>query len=139
MDIEVGDICEWCACEDQAVAIHVRLRMRVCEYTARSTVKLVKPPKKRPPREGYIYFVQAGRSGPVKIGWSTAPHGRLEFFQTGHYEKLRIVRLIEGTITDERRLHKRFAAYHILNEWFEPRVLRYVDAELSVVSDKDAR
>lgn len=46
-----------------------------------------------------VYFVQAGEAGPVKIGWATDPRARIADLQTGHYEPLRLIRIIEGDRT----------------------------------------
>ena len=106
------------------------MRIWLCEYAARSTLKLEKPARPKPlAQPGYIYVIQAGANGPVKIGWSIAPHGRIEYFQTGHYEKLRTILVFSGTAQDEHALHARFSDYRIRNEWFEPAVLEALPAK----------
>lgn len=69
---------------------------------------------------GYVYLIQEGEDGPVKIGWAKNPATRLEDFQTGNSRELRIVASFPGGINDERELHKRFAAHRLRGEWFEP-------------------
>lgn len=142
LELPEGTICEWCACGDPAVGFMVGTRLPICEWAAASCIVLRKPPPPpasttvarttapRPPRAGFIYFIQAGTRGPVKIGWTVRnPFGRLAFFQTGHWQTLRLVRQFPGTVPDERALHKRFAEYRIRNEWFWPVVLELFPAE----------
>lgn len=62
------------------------------------------------------YIIRAGDSGPVKIGRTRQMAYRLFTLQTGHYEELRLVRLIDGDA--EAVLHHRFAALRIRGEWF---------------------
>lgn len=68
---------------------------------------------------GYVYFVKAGNSTYVKIGFTTDVEGRLKTLQTGCAEKLKLMTLIPGTIQDERSYHRLFAKDRILkSEWF---------------------
>ena len=64
-----------------------------------------------------VYMIRAGETGPVKIGHSNDPIGRLVELQVGHYEKLRIIRLFDGGEAEEATLHVRFADLHIRGEW----------------------
>lgn len=129
LELAADGICEWCACGNPAVALMIGSKLSICAGAARSTIVIPKP-RKRPPRPGHIYFIQAGESGPVKIGWSlNDPFGRLAFFQTGHWETLRIVRELPGTVGEERALHSRFAEHQIRNEWFKPIVLELFERQ----------
>lgn len=70
-----------------------------------------------------IYFIQAGVDGPVKIGFSKSSAGvymRRRTMQTGHYERLRLLSLVEGDRDDERALHEFFASDRLEGEWFRP-------------------
>jgi hypothetical protein len=86
-----------------------------------------------------VYFIQAGEEGPIKIGWTRSdPRARMALFQTGHYERLRLV----GTISSsphgdassirrlERSLHASFREYHLRGEWFAPgpRLLHHIES-----------
>ena len=64
-----------------------------------------------------VYMIRAGDTGPVKIGHSNDPVGRLVGFQVVHYEKLRIIRLFEGGEAEEAQLHVRFADLYIRGDW----------------------
>lgn len=81
-----------------------------------------------------VYFIQAGDSGPVKIGRSDDAGKRLAALQTAHYEELhlRLVCRINdskntedsarfGRALSERALHTIFSQHHIRGEWFHAR------------------
>lgn len=67
-----------------------------------------------------IYFAQALISLRVKIGHTEQNvTKRVSELQIGSPEPLDLLGFIEGDRTDEKRLHKRFAAHHVHGEWFE--------------------
>lgn len=69
----------------------------------------------------WIYFIQAGEAGPVKIGVATNVHVRIATLQTGHHEELRLlVAIPEQGSNHEAGLHHMFAAHRIRGEWFHP-------------------
>ena len=72
-----------------------------------------------------IYFARVGESGPVKVGCSTDPLQRLASLQTGHPERLSIIRLTDGDRREEGYYHLCFSDLHISGEWFrfDPRML----------------
>lgn len=72
----------------------------------------------KPQATGAVYFIQAGENGPIKIGYSNEPWGRLATLQTAHYEKLRLLGVTTGDVDSERALHKRFAPFRLEGEWF---------------------
>jgi hypothetical protein len=78
-----------------------------------------------------IYFIQAGRSGPVKIGQTNKPIlQRLSGLQSGNHERLYILATIpDSNDTYERSLHRQFRPLHIRGEWFrnDPELLRFID------------
>src|SRR3990167_418824 len=65
-----------------------------------------------------IYFIQVGDDGPVKIGYSTNPKERCRYLQSLHFEKLKIIREIDGDFRAERYFHKRFLSNKLRGEWF---------------------
>lgn len=67
----------------------------------------------------YVYFVQAGEGGPIKIGIGADPDERLHAMQIGNHAELFLLAAIPGTAAMERELHERFAAGRIRGEWFE--------------------
>jgi len=68
----------------------------------------------------YIYFVQAGEAGPIKIGCSKNPHQRHQDLQVYHYETLYLLGYIEHSDILENQLHQLFEHDRIRGEWFRP-------------------
>jgi hypothetical protein len=68
----------------------------------------------------FVYFIQVGQSGPIKIGSSFNPAGRLASLQGGHHDELHLIGVAEGGEAAERELHTKLADFHISREWFEP-------------------
>ncbi|MEJ0017506.1 MAG: GIY-YIG nuclease family protein [Acetobacteraceae bacterium] len=66
----------------------------------------------------FVYFLQAGDGGPVKIGFSTDLSTRISSLKTGVFEAMKVLRVVEGTRDTERWLHDRFSAVHKRGEWF---------------------
>lgn len=68
----------------------------------------------------WLYFIQAGENGPVKIGVAKDTAERLRTLQQGNVETLhlRAARYLPNLF--ERLLHERFAADRIRGEWFAP-------------------
>lgn len=77
------------------------------------------PPAPRGP-QAVVYFIQRGDDGPVKIGYSRNPKGRLVSLQTSIPERLCILGIVDGGKTEEMRLHRHFSAHCIHGEWFHP-------------------
>jgi len=67
-----------------------------------------------------VYFIQRGSDGPVKIGFSKNPKGRLASLQTGIPERLHMLATVPGGKEEEQRLHRRFGPHCIQGEWFHP-------------------
>ena len=69
-----------------------------------------------------IYFIRAGKSGPIKIGWTNvAVEKRLAQLQTGNHVELHVMGTMVGDEAKERLLHKQFEALRIRQtEWFRP-------------------
>lgn len=67
----------------------------------------------------YVYFIRpVGMDGPVKIGCSWDPEGRLATLGTWSPLPLEIALKIEGDFNTEKHLHNHFAADHSHHEWF---------------------
>jgi hypothetical protein len=69
-------------------------------------------------RAPFIYFIQVGDDGPIKIGYSGNPYRRLGQLQTGHPELLRILLMFPGEKEDELWLHQILKNFRIGGEWF---------------------
>lgn len=64
----------------------------------------------------WTYFIQSGFDGPIKIGRSDNPEGRLVELQVGSHETLRLLLVLEGDV--EFEMHTVFRNLHIRGEWF---------------------
>ena len=70
---------------------------------------------------GFVYFIQAGAGGPIKIGYtSNAPQKRMVKIQTDCPWAVRLLGAVEGTEADEKAFHDRFAHLRNRGEWFDP-------------------
>lgn len=65
-----------------------------------------------------IYLVVTSDKNYCKIGYSKDPDSRLATLQTSHPEKLTLAAVIEGTIKEEKELHKQMAEHRVNLEWF---------------------
>jgi hypothetical protein len=67
-----------------------------------------------------IYFIQQGRDGPIKIGFSQeSPESRLASLQTGNPVKLRLLGYVEGDVPEEKAYHTKFKKERLMGEWFK--------------------
>jgi hypothetical protein len=67
-----------------------------------------------------VYVIRARPSGKLKIGQAVHAERRLEYLQTGTWERLELILTIPDDRNLERDLHKRFASDRLAGEWFEP-------------------
>ena len=74
---------------------------------------------KNPP---FVYFIQQGNSGPVKIGFTRDDlYARVKRLQTGNPLPLKILAIIDGaSIRTEVSLHSRFSSCRLNGEWYAP-------------------
>lgn len=70
-------------------------------------------------KRGYVYFVQQGKDGPIKIGKAKNPRSRLSDLQVSSPFKL-VPRLLVCDQDLERRFHEMFSRLYIRGEWFNP-------------------
>lgn len=75
---------------------------------------------RRPDEPQFVYFIQAGLSGPIKIGWSANVKQRLAAAQVDNHEDLVLRATTPGGPALEARLHVVFHAAWIRGEWFRP-------------------
>ena len=73
----------------------------------------------------YLYFIQAGENGPIKIGVTDNIEKRLVTLQTGNYEKLKVIFTFETEEPEESRkweriFHRQFRHQRLNGEWFRP-------------------
>jgi hypothetical protein len=77
----------------------------------------------------HVYVIGAANRGPVKIGISECPEGRLCDLQTGNPEILVVLGKFPDGEEDETELHKLFAAERLQGEWFKrtSRIRNFID------------
>jgi hypothetical protein len=79
-------------------------------------------PRRRVPQAcvgypGFIYFI-GGRTGPIKIGFTTQVQKRLQRLSSNSPIALRVLASRPGSKADEGRLHVRFQGSRLHGEWF---------------------
>lgn len=69
---------------------------------------------------GYIYAIRRRDLHEIKIGFAADPLVRLAVLQTAHARPLEIAFLFatRSAAADEAKIHRRFAGYRLLGEWF---------------------
>lgn len=74
-------------------------------------------------RTAFVYVIQDGFDGHVKIGWATNPFDRIRQLQTGNSRALRLLYCEE--LTDkraaarcEKSIHREFDGHRVRGEWF---------------------
>lgn len=85
-------------------------------------------------REIRIYFIKPiGHAGPIKIGTSVSPEGRIHDLGAWSPVPLELIGSVKGTISEEFYLHRCFADSHSHREWFNPtpKLLAAMEAILS--------
>jgi hypothetical protein len=84
-----------------------------------SSMSKMKYDEKKPP---FIYFIQQGNSGPIKIGYTKYDlYARFKRLQTGNPLPLRVLAIIDGADTrTEISLHTKFSSCRLNGEWFAP-------------------
>ncbi len=66
-----------------------------------------------------VYFILSVRCDLIKIGWSKLrPEWRMRQLQVGSADELRLLGWIPAKREEESRMHDRFRACHVRNEWF---------------------
>lgn len=70
--------------------------------------------------DGWIYFIQVGTDGPIKIGYAGDVKRRLGELQLANPFELRLVRAVRGNVLLERQIHAIYAHARLRGEWFTP-------------------
>lgn len=87
------------------------------------------------PKSGHVYFIQAGKGGPIKIGYSgNNPIYRLNAIQTGNHESLRLLAYFDAPLAMEGSLHEKFSELRLRGEWFrpDPRLIGFIEGVATV-------
>lgn len=68
-----------------------------------------------------IYFIRAGDSGNIKIGYTSgSAQNRMRQLQTGNIFDLELLGTIPGEMRDEKSMHEVLSDYSLRGEWFRP-------------------
>lgn len=73
-----------------------------------------------PDATGFVYFIQQGKDGPIKIGFTANLEERQQALQIGNPEPLRLRLALPARPQDERRYRRDFDFAHLRGEWFTP-------------------
>ena len=91
----------------------------------------------------YVYFIQAGRKGAIKIGVARNIDRRIDCMQTGNPFKLRLLAAIPcqsrtQALDLERKIHERFARQRVRGEWFQNNIrMTRVESLLSYAQQQE--
>lgn len=80
----------------------------------------------------FVYFIQAGESPTIKIGFCKGdPSRRLRQLQTSSPARLRLLLAVSGGQRKEQALHRQFAGLRINGEWFraDQALLDFIETE----------
>jgi hypothetical protein len=69
---------------------------------------------------GFVYFVQHGERGAIKIGSAGNVGSRIAELQTGAPEKLRVLLTIRGGYVVEKMIQQHLGKHRTRGEWFNP-------------------
>lgn len=70
-----------------------------------------------------IYFIQAGKDGPIKVGCTGNNLAlRLAHLQLSSPEKLVVLGCIDGDVEHERKIHNELEKFKRSGEWYNPNI-----------------
>jgi hypothetical protein len=67
---------------------------------------------------GYVYFIQIGSCGDIKIGFSTNILNRFNTIKTSIPDQIKLLGYMSGSMKLEKELHKKFRVLWKKGEWF---------------------
>ena len=81
--------------------------------------------------KGFVYYIQEGMTGNIKIGYSTDPYQRLRQHQTSNSQSLRMLLYVLGNEEYENELQTRFEHLKTTGEWFksEDDIIKHIEDE----------
>jgi hypothetical protein len=68
---------------------------------------------------GFVYFVQSGTKGDIKIGYSINVKKRVQTLKTAMPEGIKLIGFITGDSALEKALHWKFRTLRKNGEWFK--------------------
>lgn len=73
---------------------------------------------------GFIYFIQMGEMGPIKIGYAKDHQKRLAGIKTASPFKINLLYATPGSLQDEQMIHRQLRKNHfdlwLKGEWYHP-------------------
>lgn len=82
-------------------------------------------------RTGKIYFIKSEMLGMIKIGFTLGDvNKRISSIQSGSADKVTLIKWVNGTEIEERKLHRLFEDCNCHREWFYPKekLLKYIES-----------
>lgn len=70
-------------------------------------------------KNGWVYFIQCGAGGPIKVGTAKNVEHRLANLQSVHHETLTVITAFRGNVHQERKIHALLSEHRIRGEWFK--------------------
>lgn len=86
--------------------------------------------------DGYIYFVQMGLVGPIKIGYTRNVNKRIASLQTASPYRLILLCVMPGTEDYEKDIHEGLDEIRLEGEWFLPHEMLMRDIHTIIESIK---
>lgn len=96
-------------------------------YTSKDLLAWKKP---KPKRGDSLYFIQAKKTGLIKIGRSKNPETRFRNLQTGNGEELRMIACFEGWGWRESSIHEDLKMWRQKGEWFSVECVSELPADI---------
>jgi len=90
----------------------------------------------------YVYFIQQGKKGPIKIGVAKDVCKRKDDLQTANPYKLYVLFSIpcqseKHAYDQERYFHLKFKRHRLQGEWFKRKILNYIQGHESRLIDAE--
>jgi hypothetical protein len=87
-----------------------------------------------------IYFIESGRLGPIKIGFTKydSVTARVSQLQTAHPHELTLLFAMKGGLEREAEMHRTFAPERMRGEWFRSsqRLLGFIASQYIPKGDR---
>ena len=80
---------------------------------------------------GYVYFIQDGKDGNIKIGYSGEPEKRIGDLQSSSGNVLYPLLILKGSKNLESIFHEKFEEHKVHGEWFKPEnsIMIFINSE----------
>ena len=76
----------------------------------------------------FVYFIENTENNSIKIGYTAkSVKSRLSQLQTGSSARLEVIKVINGDLSLETALHRKFSEYRLNGEWFSKEIKSKLD------------